>query len=792
MVRSGRRFRRATLAALLVAGVLMPLSTAPTAQAATTPSLPSGFQEQILFSGLNQPTNIEFAPDGRVFVAEKGGRIKVFDDLADNTPDLFADLTDEVVGVFDRGLLGLALAPNFPANPYVYVLYDYGDPLGSRMPVVSNDCTSATGGGTGGRCVISARLSRLTVDGTTNHMLAGSEKVLINDWCQQYSSHSIGDLHFGQDGMLYVSAGDGASYATTDWGQLPTNSNLNPCDDPAKEGGALRSQDLSTGGDPVGLDGTIIRVDPNTGAAAAGNPNIGASDANAKRIVAYGLRNPFRFTMRPGSNEIWVGDVGYQTWEEINRIPNPTASLTNFGWPCYEGSAQTPGYSSADLPICTSLYAAGNTTGPYLTYNHAADVVPGENCGKGGDSTTGVAFYPASGGPYPAAYNGALFFADYSRNCIWAMRAPTPGADPSPSNVTLFEQNASAPVDLTVGPGNELYYVDMTGTVRRIRYYSGNRPPTAVIAATPTGGKSPLNVQFDGSGSVDLDASDAGRLTYAWDLDGDGATDDSTDPNPTWQYTTNGSHAVKLTVTDTLGASASATTTIMVGDNVPTAFMDTPVATMQWSADQTVTFSGHGTNGDAALPVSGLHWKLRLQHCETLNNCHTHYLQEWDGVASGSFTAPDHEYPSYLELELDATNSDGLTTSVVRRLDPATVDITVNSVPAGRMVTVGSVTKIAPFTLTVIKGSTVTLSAPSPQNANAVVYTYLQWSDGQGQTHAVDGPDKPTTYTVTFRGTFTRRTISGAFGSTFRRLVELGAATLETRVLIRATSPRRR
>ena len=76
----------------------------------------------------------------------------------------------------------------------------------------------------------------------------------------------------------------------------------------------------------------------------AGNPNIGSADPNARRIVAHGFRNPFRITVRPGTNEVWAGDVGWNTWEEIDRIPNPTASTTNFGWPCYEGNGRQGDY----------------------------------------------------------------------------------------------------------------------------------------------------------------------------------------------------------------------------------------------------------------------------------------------------------------------------------------------------------------------------------------------------------------------------------------------------------------
>ena len=89
------------------------------------PPLPAGFQESIVFSGLTNPTAVRFSPDGRVFVAEKRGVIKVFDSLTDTTPDVFADLNVNVYNFWDRGLLGMTLAPNFPADPYVYVLYTY-------------------------------------------------------------------------------------------------------------------------------------------------------------------------------------------------------------------------------------------------------------------------------------------------------------------------------------------------------------------------------------------------------------------------------------------------------------------------------------------------------------------------------------------------------------------------------------------------------------------------------------------------------------------------------------------
>src|SRR3989449_3007796 len=209
--------------------------------------------------------------------------------------------------------------------------------------------------------------------------MTGPEQVLIEDWCQQSPSHSIGDLGFGPDGMLSVSGGDGASFNYVDYGQVG-----NPCGDPpggtmappTAEGGALRSQALQTISDPTTLDGAILRVDPATGAPAAGNPGTG--DTNAQRIVAYGLRNPFRFTPRPGTRELWIGDVGWDTWEEIDRIGDVSDSIVeNFGWPCYEGFAKQPGYQGTGLNICQGLYnSPGSVTDPYLSYQHSQQVVP--------------------------------------------------------------------------------------------------------------------------------------------------------------------------------------------------------------------------------------------------------------------------------------------------------------------------------------------------------------------------------------------------------------------------------
>src|SRR3989454_3403701 len=182
-------------------------------------SLPAGFSDSVVFTGLTNPTAVRFAADGRVFVAEKRGVIQVFDNLSDTSPTTFADFRTNTYNFWDRGLLGLALAPTFPTDPWVYALYTYDADIGGTAPkwgsagADSDPCPTPPGATTDG-CVTSGRLSRFQANGNT----AGPEQVLINDWCQQFPSHSIGSLAFGPDGMLYSSARDAASLHYREYG----------------------------------------------------------------------------------------------------------------------------------------------------------------------------------------------------------------------------------------------------------------------------------------------------------------------------------------------------------------------------------------------------------------------------------------------------------------------------------------------------------------------------------------------------------------------------------------------
>jgi glucose/arabinose dehydrogenase len=804
-LRSERRRPR-----LLVLGIIWSvLGSLLILQATAEPAsaLPAGFVEVTAFNGLTQPTVVRFSSDGRVFVAEKSGLIKVFDSLSDTTPTVFADLRTNVYNFWDRGLLGLALHPSFPSTPWVYVLYSYDAEIGGTAPrwgtpgATSDPCPTPPGAN-GDGCVVSGRLSRLQASG---NVMTGAEQVLINDWCQQYPSHSVGALNFGADGMLYASGGDGASFTFTDYGQ--DGAPLNPCGDPpggvgatltppTAEGGSLRSQDLRTPADPYGLDGTIIRVDPDTGAGVAGNPLFSSSNANERRVIAQGLRNPFRFTHRPGTNEVWIGDVGAGTWEEINRLANPAdGGVDNFGWPCYEGPDPEPGFDSINLNLCESLYAAGPSAvvPPVFAYRHDSVVVPGDSCRTGSSSISGLSYEFYEGGPYPPEFDGALFFADYSRDCIWVMLKGADGR-PDPSTRRNFVTPAANPVDLVVSPQGELFYPDFDGgAIRRIRYvgsggltcqtgeFKADYFASINLSGTPAYETCEPSISYDWAFNNPAPGLPQDNFSVRWTgthtftagqhrftattddgmriwLDGQLVIDKWFDQAPT-TYTatvnvTAGDHEVKVEFYEHTGTAVAQVSWQPVG-SPPTAVIDTPTAGTTWKVNDVISFSGHATDPeDGQLGSSALSWSLVLQHCPS--NCHTHSLQSFPATASGSFAAPDHDYPSYLELSLTATDSTGLQHTVTRRLDPQTVPLTFQTSPTGLTLSVGGVPATAPFTRTVIVGSSNSITAPSPQTLGATSYQFGSWSDGGAQTHNIVAGATPTTYTASYSANATQ------------------------------------
>jgi PKD repeat protein len=179
-----------------------------------------------------------------------------------------------------------------------------------------------------------------------------------------------------------------------------------------------------------------------------------------------------------------------------------------------------------------------------------------------------------------------------------------------------------------------------------------------------------------------------------------------------------------------------------------------PLPTLTWKVGDLVNFSGSALDPqEGTLPAADLSWDLIIHHCDpTGQTCHNHNIQSWDGVASGSFNAPDHGYPSYLELTLTATDAQGLTGTTSVILQPKTVNLTMATSPSGLQAVIDGTSGTTPFTVPVIIGSSHSISAPATQTVGSTTYTFSSWSDNGVATHNIVAPATATIYTATYTG----------------------------------------
>jgi glucose/arabinose dehydrogenase len=615
--------------------------------------LPAGFEEVVVVSGLAAPTAMAFAPDGRLFVCEMGGRVRVYKQgQLLSTP--FVQLS--VTANSERGLLGIAFDPNFGSNRFVYLYYTTSS--GSRNPPPSPK----------------NRVSRFTANGDV--AVAGSETILVDNIPSDAGNHNAGCLRFGLDGKLYVATGDGGANANN-------------------------SQNLGN------LAGKILRINPD-GSIPSDNPFYGQAGRRWE-IYCYGLRNPFRFHFRPGTNTMFIADVGQNTWEEVNV----GQAGANYGWPTYEGPTNVAGY-----------------IGPIYAYSHNGS----------GASITGGCFITSTN--YPAEYRGSYFFGDYVRGFI---RRLTINAN-NTLNQALSFGPAAAPVDFAQGLDGDLHYVSIsTGSVRKIRYVGAlNRVPVAKSSASPLSGPLPLTVSFSSAGSGDPDGD---PLTFLWNF-GDNTT--STLPNPSHTYTVAGTYTVTLQVRDSRGGATNATPLqIRAGNDAPVVTITSPTDERLYNAGDVIAFSGTATDReDGTLAPSRMQWVVTFFHAD-----HTHPFQTFTGVASGSFTIPrtgESSADTWYEICLTATDSNGARTTACVQIRPRKVSLTFQSSPGWMELTFNGQRFQTPFTIQSVVGFDHQVGAPDQVWFDGQIYTWRFWSDGGARDHTIRAPATNTTYTATF------------------------------------------
>lgn len=299
---------------------------------------------QTIATGFNAPVNIQNAGDDRLFIVEQSGKIKILNSDGSTNTSPFLDISSQISSGGERGLLGLAFHPNFQSNGLFYVYY-----------------TDSSG---------DSQLSEFIVNGFNPDIADPTSENIIREIDQPFSNHNGGCIAFGNDGFLYVATGDGGS------GGDPNNN----------------AQNLNS------LLGKLLRFDVDNGAPyiPANNPYV--NDSNAQdEIYAYGLRNAWKFSFDQETGDIWLADVGQNEFEEINK--SASAEAINYGWRCYEASAD---YN-------TNNCAAQNTMEfPFAEYSHT-------NSGLNKCSITGGYVYR---GTEFSNLIGKYIFADYCSNEI--------------------------------------------------------------------------------------------------------------------------------------------------------------------------------------------------------------------------------------------------------------------------------------------------------------------------------------------------------------------------------------
>ncbi|MCB0633860.1 MAG: PQQ-dependent sugar dehydrogenase, partial [Lewinella sp.] len=322
--------------------------------------LPDNFHDEIFSNGFDFPTGVTFDANGRGYVWEKAGKVRMFDENGEILPEPLLDIREEVADWKDHGLMGFCLDNDFLENGYFYLLYavdpHYDKYFGTpQYHPDSSELYRPTIG----------RVCRYTADAASDftRVISGSRHILLGETMENgipllYVYHGLGSLIMGNDGTLLISCGDATSNIGTDVG---SDSLETPVSAAIAAGiltldqdvGSYRAQYLGN------YNGKVLRIDASTGDGPPSNPffDPDAPRSAQSRIWAYGFRNPYRIALRPGTGShyaadgqpgvIYVGDVGNAGWEEVDIVKK---GGQNFGWPITEGLEINGAFAHAYCP----------------------------------------------------------------------------------------------------------------------------------------------------------------------------------------------------------------------------------------------------------------------------------------------------------------------------------------------------------------------------------------------------------------------------------------------------------
>ncbi len=526
------------------------------------------FERTTIASELIQPMELDIAPDGRIFLIELGGVVKVIDPKSGQV---------EVVGKLDvttaqeNGLIGLALDPNFADNGWVYLQYSPPDFSGQHI-------------------------SRFTFH--ENRLdLASEKRLFAYEEQRRECCHHAGSLEFGPDGNLYVGTGDNTNPFNDSQGYAPI--------DERKDRAPWDAQ--RSAGNTKSYNGKVLRIRPEPdGTYSIPDGNLFPKDGSIghPEIFVMGCRNPWRINIDQKTGYLYWGDVGPDAGSENERGPrgydeiNQARAAGNFGWPHFIGdnfAYSKVNFSTGEIgPKFDSLAPRNesvNNTGAIelppanaaMIYYPSADSSKFPELGSGGRTACAGPVYDfapslASTTKFPDAYDRTLFAFEWSRSKIYAVHLDD-HSHVERIEPFLPEMKFSRPIDIQFDADGALVMIEYGETwgvnadarLVRIDYVRGNRSPIAMASTTNDMGREPLRVELDDGRSFDRDGD---SLTYKWSLTRTNSSEPTaielaTTARASAEITEPGVYAVTLEVRDEAGAVGMTSLPVIVGNSRP-------------------------------------------------------------------------------------------------------------------------------------------------------------------------------------------------------------------------------
>jgi glucose/arabinose dehydrogenase len=693
-------------------------------------TLPSGFTESVVASGISSPTAMDFAPDGRLFVCQQNGQLRVIKNgTLLTTP--FLTVTTDTLG--ERGLLGVAFDPGFANNHWVYIYYTVPGSTAHN------------------------RVSRFTANGDV--AVAGSETVILElNNLSSASNHNGGAIRFGPDGKFYVAVGENAN--------------------------SSNSQTLGN------LLGKVLRINAD-GSIPTDNPFYTMASGANRAIWALGLRNPFTFAFQPGTGRMFINDVGQDTWEEINEglvganygwpncegacnPSNPAYRDPIFQYSHAEGCAIVGG---AFYNPVSSQFPAGYT-GVYFFSDLCGNWIRILDPAHGNQVTT-FATGLSSPVDLKVSADGSLYHLDRGSGSVYRVQfASAPSITLNPQDETVpvgssatFAVAASGADPLTYqwqrdsvdisGANSTSYtlagvqtqdngatfrcrvsnaYGSATSTAARLTV-SNNQSPSAAILAPATGLHYNAGgaITYSGSGS-DPEDGNLPASAFSWTIvfhhdththpflgPITGTTGGSFTIPISGETSANVFYRIELTVTDSAGAQSTTYADIL--PNVVTLTLASDPSGLQLTLDgQPVT---------APYAVRGVVGMTRTIGASSVQGNYS-FVGWSDGRAqTHTITTPATDTTYAATYQFTGT--------------PTTVVLTLFSDPAGLQLTFDGQLVSSPYSVQSVVGVAHTIGAPSPQGLGKFNYVFVDWSDGGAQSHDITTPDTDATYTATYR-----------------------------------------